>query len=102
MALGGTSRARFTRNDLSSETHIAPPRTLPGFGDQRELELLVEAGFTPVEAIQIYSANGASWLGESDRIGTVAPGKLADLVLVQLSMPLSGASFRCNAAGRAA
>lgn len=57
--------------------------TLPGFGDQRELELLVEAGFTPVEAIQIYSANGASWLGESDRIGTVAPGKLADLVLVR-------------------
>ena len=50
---------------------------------QREIELLVEAGFSPVEAIQIYSANGASWLGESNRIGTIAPGKLADRVLVR-------------------
>jgi hypothetical protein len=57
--------------------------SLPGFGDQRELELLVEAGFTPVEAIQIYSANGAAWLGESDRIGTLAPGKQADLVVIR-------------------
>ena len=48
----------------------------------RELELLVEAGFTPVEAIHIYSANGASWLGQSDRIGTLAPGKQADLVVI--------------------
>lgn len=55
---------------------------LPGFGDQREVELLVEAGFTPVEAIQIASANGAEFLGESERIGTLAPGKDADLVLI--------------------
>ena len=55
---------------------------LAGFGDQRELELLVEAGFTPVEAIHIASANGAQFLGELDRIGTLAPGKLADLVVV--------------------
>jgi len=57
--------------------------SLPGFGDQRELELLVEAGFTPVEAIRIYSANGAAWLGESDRIGTLGPGKQADLVVIR-------------------
>ena len=56
---------------------------MPGFGDQRELELLVEAGFTPSEAIQIYTANGAIWLGESDRIGTISPGKVADLVVVR-------------------
>ena len=55
---------------------------LPGFADQRGLELLVEAGFTPIEAIHIYSANGATWLGESDRIGTLAPGKQADLVVI--------------------
>ncbi len=55
---------------------------LPGFGDQRQVELLVEAGFTPLEAIHIASANGAEWLGESERIGTVAPGKQADLVVV--------------------
>jgi hypothetical protein len=55
---------------------------LPGFGDQRNLELLVEAGFTPVEAIQIYTQNGAKYLGREDRIGTIAAGKQADLVVV--------------------
>jgi Amidohydrolase family len=56
---------------------------LPGFGDQRELELLVEAGFTPVEAIHIYTANGAAFLGRLEHIGTLAPGKQADLVVVK-------------------
>ena len=56
---------------------------LAGFGDQREVELLVEAGFTPVEAIHIAAANGAQYLGEQDRIGTIAPGKNADLVVVK-------------------
>ncbi len=53
-----------------------------GYGDQREVELLVEAGFTPVEAIKIATYNGALYLGELDRIGTLAAGKLADLVLI--------------------
>ena len=56
---------------------------LPGFGDQRELELLVEAGFTPLEAIHIATENGAAYLGQEDRIGTLAPGKQADLVLIK-------------------
>jgi len=56
---------------------------LPGFGDQREIELLVEAGFTPVQAIQIATENGAIYLGQQDRIGTLAPGKQADLVLIK-------------------
>ena len=56
---------------------------LPGFGDQREIELLVEAGFTPVQAIQIATENGAVYLGQQDRIGTLAPGKQADLVLIK-------------------
>jgi len=56
---------------------------LPGFGDQREVELLVEAGFTPLEAIRIATANGAQFLGEQDRIGTIAPGKRADLVVIK-------------------
>jgi imidazolonepropionase-like amidohydrolase len=54
-----------------------------GFGDQREVELLAEAGFTPVEAIHIATQNGARFLGEDDRIGTLAPGKVADLVIVR-------------------
>ncbi len=56
---------------------------LPGFGDQREIELLVEAGFTPVEAIKIATCNGAQYLGQLSRIGTVAAGKRADLVLIK-------------------
>jgi hypothetical protein len=56
---------------------------LPGFGDQREIELLVEAGFTPSQAIQIGTENGAIYLGQRDRIGTLAPGKQADIVLIK-------------------
>ena len=55
---------------------------LAGFADQRNIELLVEAGFTPVEAIRIATSNGAKFLGESDTIGTIAPGKEADLVVI--------------------
>ncbi|HEX8853433.1 MAG TPA: amidohydrolase family protein, partial [Pyrinomonadaceae bacterium] len=54
-----------------------------GFGDLREVELLVEAGFTPLEAIKIASFNGAKFLGEDARIGSVAVGKQADLMLVK-------------------
>ena len=56
---------------------------LPGFGNHREIELLVEAGFTPLEAIKIATYNGALYLGELDRIGTLEVGKQADMVLVQ-------------------
>ena len=55
---------------------------IAGFGDQREVELLVEAGFTPVEAIHIATANGAQYLGELDRIGTIAVGKQARVLVV--------------------
>ena len=57
--------------------------TVPGFSNQRALELLVEAGFSPVEAIRIGSYNGALYLGRLDRIGSLEPGKNADLVLVK-------------------
>jgi imidazolonepropionase-like amidohydrolase len=56
---------------------------IAGFGDQRELELLVEAGFTSVQAIHIATYNGAQYLGELGRIGTIAPGKQADLVVIK-------------------
>jgi len=54
-----------------------------GFGDLREVELLVEAGFPPVEAIKIASFNGAKFLGEDARIGSIAAGKQADLMVVR-------------------
>jgi hypothetical protein len=55
---------------------------LPGFGDQRNYELFIEAGFTPAQAVQVMSANGAKILGVHDSLGTVEPGKLADLVVL--------------------
>jgi hypothetical protein len=55
---------------------------LPGFGDERGLELLVEAGFTPVEAIHIATENGATYLGQQEHIGSVAEGRAADLVVL--------------------
>jgi hypothetical protein len=56
---------------------------LPGFGNHREIELLVEAGFTPLEAIKIATHNGALYLEKLDRIGTLETGKQADMVLIQ-------------------
>ena len=56
---------------------------LPGFGDQREVELLVEAGFTPLEAIRIATLNGATYLNRQATIGSIAQGKNADLVVVK-------------------
>lgn len=56
---------------------------LPGFGDQREVELLVEAGFTPEQAIHVATENGAVYLGRQDQIGTLAAGKQADIVLIK-------------------
>jgi imidazolonepropionase-like amidohydrolase len=56
---------------------------IPGFGDQREIELLVEAGFTTVEAIRIATWNGATYLGREKQIGSIAVGKNADLVVMR-------------------
>ena len=55
---------------------------LPGFGSQRAIELLVEAGLTPLEAIRVATLNGATYLGRADRVGTLAVGKDADVLLV--------------------
>ena len=67
---------------LAGEDPTGNGGNLAGFGDQREVELLVEAGFTPLEAIHIATANGAEFLGESQRIGSLVPGKQADLVVI--------------------
>ena len=56
---------------------------IAGFGDQREVELLVEAGFTPLEAIHIATYNGAQYLRDADKVGTIAAGKQADLVVIK-------------------
>jgi imidazolonepropionase-like amidohydrolase len=56
---------------------------LPGYGNLRNYELLVEAGFAAEEAIRILTLNGARILGEDDRIGSVEAGKAADLVVIR-------------------
>jgi hypothetical protein len=56
---------------------------LYGFAYIRELELLREAGFHPLEIIRSATLNGAEALGMSDKIGTVTVGKLADFVVVE-------------------
>ena len=55
---------------------------LPGFGDQRNYELLLEAEFTASEALQVMSLNGARVLGVDDELGSIEAGKLADLILI--------------------
>jgi imidazolonepropionase-like amidohydrolase len=55
---------------------------VPGYADQREVELLVEEGFTPLEAISICTLHGAKYMGRDARIGSVAVGKAADLVVI--------------------
>jgi imidazolonepropionase-like amidohydrolase len=56
---------------------------LAGFGDQRNYELLIEAGFTPAQVVQIMTLNGAKVLGAQDRLGSIEAGKLADLVVLR-------------------
>jgi imidazolonepropionase-like amidohydrolase len=56
---------------------------IAGFGDQREVELLVEAGFKPEEAMRIATSNGAVFNGIEDRVGTIAAGRQADMVVVR-------------------
>ena len=57
-------------------------RTIVGYANRHEIELLVEGGFTPLEAIKICTLNGASYIGRARDIGTIEGGKQADLILV--------------------
>ena len=56
---------------------------IPGYSNQRQIELLVDAGFTPLEALRIATLNGAMYLGREKSIGSLATGKQADLVIVR-------------------
>ncbi len=67
---------------------------LPGYGDQRNFELLLETGFSPVEAIQIMTLNGARILGVDGRLGSVTAGKLADLVVIRGNPVATSAEIR--------
>lgn len=85
VAAGGTLAAG---SDPCCLTAIA------GYADQRNFELLVEAGFTPEQATQIMSANGAKVLGIADRVGTLRPGLQADLVVLHGDLTADPATIR--------
>jgi imidazolonepropionase-like amidohydrolase len=67
---------------LLAATDVGVPLQIPGLGLHRELVRLVEAGLTPLQALQTATINPARVLGMADSLGTVEPGKLADLVLL--------------------
>jgi enamidase len=67
---------------------------IPGYSNQRQVELLVEEGFTPLEAIQVVTFNGAKYLGRENRIGSIAVNKQADLVVVNGNPAVSIADIR--------
>ncbi len=62
----------------------------PGLGDQRNFELLLEAGFSTAEVVRIMSSNGAKVLGIDGDVGTVEPGKVADLVVIDADVERVG------------
>ncbi|MCH7533760.1 MAG: amidohydrolase family protein [Gemmatimonadetes bacterium] len=62
----------------------------PGLGDQRNYELLLEAGFSAPEVVQIMSANGAEVLGIDEDVGTIEVGKVADLVVIEGDLEAAG------------
>ena len=64
-------------------TDVSNPYIYPGFSLHDELVLFVNAGFTPMEALQTATRNPAMFLGMLDSLGTVEKGKLADLVLLE-------------------
>jgi len=67
---------------------------IPGYSNQRQVELLVEEGFTPLEAIQVVTMNGAKYLGQERRIGSIAVNKQADLVIVNGNPAVNIADIR--------
>jgi imidazolonepropionase-like amidohydrolase len=67
---------------LLAGTDAMNPQCYPGFGLHDELGLLVDAGLSPLAALQAATRNAAQFMGQLDRRGTIEPGKVADLVLL--------------------
>jgi imidazolonepropionase-like amidohydrolase len=68
---------------LAGTDIVSTDKSTPGSFLHEELALLVDAGLTPLEALQTATLNPAKFIHATDSLGTVAPGKLADLVLLE-------------------
>jgi imidazolonepropionase-like amidohydrolase len=80
--LATTRRAFEAGGRIVVGGHSTVPFAGRGEAPWREMELLVDAGLTPMQAIQAATANGAAFLGRQSDLGTIEPGKLADLVVL--------------------
>jgi imidazolonepropionase-like amidohydrolase len=67
---------------------------VPGYANQRALQLLVEMGLSVEQAVEVATRNGATYLEQADEIGTVEAGKRADLVLMRGDAALDAEAFR--------
>ncbi len=67
---------------LLAGTDTAEPYCTPGYSLHQELELLVESGLPPSAAIRCATLNNANAIGQQDQLGTIEPGKVADLILL--------------------
>ena len=63
-------------------TDTGPPARFPGFFEHWEMEMMVEAGLTPMQVIESFSKNAAEALGVAKEFGTLAKGKAADFVVL--------------------
>jgi imidazolonepropionase-like amidohydrolase len=68
--------------ELLAGTDLPPGHAIPGYSLHEELALMVESGLSPLAALQTATLNPASFLGLTDSLGTVEPGKVADLVVL--------------------
>lgn len=74
-----------------TSSHTWSPYADPGFTLQREMELLADAGMTSMEIIQATTLENAHYFRSASRIGSIEPGKLADLILIKAN-PLENIS----------
>jgi len=88
---GNVGRMKKAKVGILAGTDLGNPFIFPGFSLHDELELLVESGLSPFEALQTATINPARFFGMQDSVGTIESGKIADLILLNAN-PLENIS----------